>query len=132
MDDSEPLLIVLYRKNLIVQIQSPPDTDFSPWLLVSQWRGSSRGRGGSSRANHVTLGDVAILGPDAIKSRGTSFHNIRVGKRFAPSGRQPPSHVSSLAAEQSPIPVGQSHPSPPVIYPLSNEATSFPRNSTSN
>lgn len=78
--------------------QTPPETDYGPWLLVSRRRGRSRGRGGITRASYVTARAAADTGPNVDAPRGTVSRNIRGGSRGTGRGR----FISSNATIASP------------------------------
>lgn len=103
--DDDPPLDRPSLESLEKIVQNPSDSDYGPWLLVSRRRGSARGRGGGTRATHVTRRATAAPNSEVALSRGSDMRNIHGGRRAIPSGRPPPSPVTSPAGvvvEQSP------------------------------
>lgn len=95
--------------------QSPIDSDYGPWLLVTRRRGSARGRGGGTRASRVTPSDAVDPGSEAERSRGSNFRSTHGGKSFAANGRHTSSQIKLSAHavdEQLPALIPNNPPAP--------------------
>lgn len=68
MDDDEPPPDRPSSESMEKTVQNTPDLDYSPWLLVSRRRGSTHGRGGGTRATHMTHNAAAEQSPEVVSS----------------------------------------------------------------
>lgn len=76
IDISDPSSGIQNSKSPSNPDSSEPEMDFGPWLIVSRQRGGNRGRGGGSRATHVTSGSAATRDVRAPESRGAASHSV--------------------------------------------------------
>lgn len=123
MDDSDPIPDLNSSDPSVNAVQSHPDSDFGPWLLVSRRRGSVRGRGDGARAGHVNHNAAAAPSTEGELSRGTTFRSVRGGRAHGSSGRHTNSQATFSATtvnEQLPTPINHTSHSLPVALPLPN------------
>lgn len=125
MDDDEPPLDRPSSESMEKRVQNTADSNYGPWLLVSRRRGSTHGRGGGTRATHMTHSAAAEQSPEVVLSRGTDMRNIRGERRAVPSGRLSPSLITppvGFVTEQS-LTQGIS-----ISQPIASSSSNFPLN----